>query len=301
MHPYDVNNPPSGAGWVIQIVCHHYNPFPSTAQMKIPSDSPKRVEFGPYQFITEKVLKKLSDPTLRLYGGSNVALAWLVPDKNWTTEKGTLSSNTVPLLDRAAPPAGESGGGGMMGGGMREMMGGMAGSMAGQRSAMAGRGGMAGGGGMREMMGGMMGGRGMMGGMMGGPGGRLSDAEAKAKLTTLTRTDFLLQFVWVPLTPDQQPKTEEDLKAKIKDISDKMKEAEKNNPAVTMPKPEDMEKIEAASLKQSQQIDSALSKAASGPAPGAAGGGPPGMVAPPAGGAPAPGGTGAGGTPTPPK
>ena len=35
--------------------------------------------------------------------------------------------------------------------------------------------------------------------MMGGPGGRLSDAEEKAKLKTLTRTDFLLQFVWQPL------------------------------------------------------------------------------------------------------
>ncbi len=65
MHPYDVANPPSGPGWVIQIVCHHYNPYPSTKQMKIPIDSPERVEFGPYQFITEKVLKKLSDPTLR--------------------------------------------------------------------------------------------------------------------------------------------------------------------------------------------------------------------------------------------
>ncbi len=37
MHPYDVANPPSGHGWVIQIVCHHYNPYPSTTQMKIPT------------------------------------------------------------------------------------------------------------------------------------------------------------------------------------------------------------------------------------------------------------------------
>ena len=86
--------------------------------------------------------------------------------------------------------------------------------------------------------------------------------------------------------------------AKVKEITDKMREAEKNNPAVTMPKPED---IEAVSLKQSQQIDSALSKAASGPAPGAAGGGAPGLVPPPAGGSPAPAGPGASGAAPPPK
>ncbi len=157
-----------------------------------------------------------------------------------------------------------------------------------------------GGSGMREMMGGMreMMGGGMMPGMMGGPGGRLSEAEEKAKLKTMTRTDFLLQFVWVPLKPEEQPKTEEEFKAKIEEIAKAMHEAEKNNPAVTMPKPEE---IEAVSLKQSQQIDSALSKAVSPPAPGAAGGGAPVMVPPPGGGAPAPGGPGATGTQPPPK
>ena len=45
-------------------------------------------------------------------------MAWLTTEKEWTTEKGksnnNLASNTVPLLDRAAPPAGtaDSGGGG---------------------------------------------------------------------------------------------------------------------------------------------------------------------------------------------
>ena len=119
----------------------------------------------------KKVLKKLSDPTLRVFGVKNVALAWLVPEKNWTTDKGTLSSNTVPLLDRAAPPAGESGGGGMMGG-----MGGGKGHD-GQHDGRHGspRGGMGGKGGMGGMMGGMGGGRmsEMMGGMMGG--GRMSE------------------------------------------------------------------------------------------------------------------------------
>ena len=47
-------------------------------------------------------------------------------------------------------------------------------------------------------------GHGWMGGM-----GRLSEEEAK-KLKTLTRTDFLLQFVWQPPKPEELPKTAED-------------------------------------------------------------------------------------------
>ena len=116
MHPYDVENPPSGEGWIIQIVGHHYNPYPSTEAEEAPDrQTRRRTEFGPYQFITEKVLRKLNVPSLRLYGVNHVALAWMSPDKNWTSEKGSannnLASSTVPLLDRAAPPAGEAGGG----------------------------------------------------------------------------------------------------------------------------------------------------------------------------------------------
>ena len=72
------------------------------------------------------------------------------------------------------------------------------------------------------------------------------------EIKTLTRTDFLLQFVWKPVKRDELPKTEEEEKAKIKELVDKMKEAEKNNPAVTMPKGEE---IEAASLKKSEELD----------------------------------------------
>ena len=80
--------------------------------MALPVDDPKRTDFGPYQFITEKVLKKLNSPSLRLFGVDHIALAWMAEDKEWTTEKGSqhnnLASNTVPLLDRAAPPAAEA-------------------------------------------------------------------------------------------------------------------------------------------------------------------------------------------------
>ena len=86
----------------------------------------------------------------------------------------------------------------------------------------------------------------------------MTDAEAKKQLKTLTRTDFLLQFVWKPPKPEEQPKTEEEAEAKIKEIVDKMTEAEKNNPAVTMPKVED---IQAASLKKSEELDARIQSA----------------------------------------
>ena len=74
------------------------------------------------------MLHKLNSPLLRLYGVSHVALAWMNSDRNWTSEKGSannnLASSTVPLLDRASPPA-DAEGGGRAGG-----MGGMGGMMA---------------------------------------------------------------------------------------------------------------------------------------------------------------------------
>jgi type IV pilus assembly protein PilM len=281
MHPYDVANPPSGEGWIVQVIAHHYNPYPGPEQLKIPPKDPRRVEFGPYQFLTEKVLSKLNSPELRLFGVSHVALAWLIPDPNWTNEKGSasnnLASNTVPLLDRAAPPADMEGGmggmSGMMSGrGGKEMMGGMMSGYAGMMR--GGRGGMSGGGGYPGM--GMMRGEGpdmmsmMMRGMgrsgmygMGGP----ADPDAKKKVKTLTRTDFLLQFVWKPETPEELPEDPEERKAKleeqrakIREIVEKMKVAEKNSSAVTIPTPEEIVK---ASQQKTAEIEEAFSKALS--------------------------------------
>ena len=174
MHPYDMANPPDGAGWIVQIVGHHYNPYPSTEQFKLPLTDPKRVEFGPYQFITQKVLSKLNSPNLRLYGVTHVALAWMNADKGWTSEKGSMTNNAsssmIPLLDRAAPAATEGAGAG--GGAMESMMGGKDSMM---RSMMGGgnRGGTGPGSGYGMMGGGgMMGGKGGMEGMMRGMMGR---------------------------------------------------------------------------------------------------------------------------------
>ena len=68
--------------------------------MALPVTDPKRTDFGPYQFLTEKVLKKLNSPSLRLFGVDHIALAWMAEDKEWTSEKGkqhnNLASNDGP-------------------------------------------------------------------------------------------------------------------------------------------------------------------------------------------------------------
>jgi len=313
MHPYDAQNPPSGEGWVIQLICHHYNPYPNTKtkegreQMGLSVKDPKRTDFGPYQFLTEKVLNKLNSPILRLFGVDHVALAWMAEDKDWTSDKGAqhnnLAGNTVPLLARATPSAGEVGGaGGGMGMGamnspmasmmmsMRGNSGGMAGAMGG---AKAGEMGM-----MGSQMGRMMRGGGGMMGMGMGVESRMTDAEAKRKMKTLTRTDFLLQFIWKPLKPEEQPKTDEERQAKIGDFIAKMSEAEKNNPAVTISK----EEIEVASRKKSEEIDSNIEKALTPGGAAGAGPGTPGFGPPPAGGTPGapPGAATTKGAPPPP-
>ena len=112
MHPYDWTRPtppPARAG-SSRSSATITTPIPTAEQLRITNlKDPRRTEFGPYQFITEKVLHKLNSPFLRLFGVSHVALAWMSIDKDWTSEKGSgnnnLASNTVPLLDRASPPA----------------------------------------------------------------------------------------------------------------------------------------------------------------------------------------------------
>jgi type IV pilus assembly protein PilM len=273
MHPYDKENPPSDAGWVIQLVCHHYNPYPSAKQRHLDVNNPERTEFGPYEYITTRILSKLNDPILRLFGVHHVALAWMSHDTEWTTEKGStfnnLASNSVPLLDRAGPPEAAAGGataGASGAGQMASMMGasGMQG-MSGMAKGMMG--GMGGPGGERGGM--MM--PGMMPGLMRGTTFGVGKTEDKTQLKTLTRTDFLLQFVWQPLKPEDQPKDDEARLAKYKEFKTKMEEAEKNHPAVVMAK--HGEELEAASLKQSEAINSAISKAVGPGSGGAAGGG----------------------------
>ena len=264
MHPYDRANPPVGAGWIVQIVGHHYNPYPTGDQQRLPENSPARYEFGPYGYLVRKIIPTLLNPKLRVDGVNHVTLAWMTSDKDWSTEKGAktngFASNTVPLLPRATAPASAEGSpagmesmmsgmmggsGGMMGSGV--MMGGPGGMMGGSGGMMGGSGGM-----MGDAYAGMMGGSGMMG--MGG--GTAAAAKAKEKLTLLTRTDFLIQLVWQPLKPEDVPKTPEELKTKIDEEIKKMVEAQKNS-EVRIPTPEEVEK---ASLAQSKVVENALLK-----------------------------------------
>ncbi len=282
MHPYDTDaaNAPSGEGWIVQIACHHYNPYPSPDQMRILNlKDPRRTQFGPYQFITEKVLHKLNSPLLRLYGVSHVALAWMSIDNSWTSEKGSGSNHvagtTVPILDRAAPTvtadSGSSGGpgGGAMGNMMTAMRrGGMGRGMGGDMGSggSGGSGGPMGGmgrGGSAEMM------RMMMQGGMGSGGMGVADADAKKNMKLLTRTDFLIQFLWKPTPAEELPDDPEQRKAKleeqttkVKDLFDKMNkaEAEKNSSAITIPTAEEIEK---ASKQKTSELEAAITKALS--------------------------------------
>ena len=270
MHPVDAKEgaAPSGEGWIVQIVCHHYNPYPDLTnpeirkQLDMPSTDRRKTSFGPVQFLTDKVLPKLNLPELRLFGIHHVAVAWMTSEKEWTTEKGkssnNLSGNTVPLLARASAPAAEGGG---AGGGMGNMMGGM-GAM-GQMRGMSGpgmTGGVPGGGGGMQGMQGM---RDMMSGMgasMYGAGGA-SQADLKKQLKTLTRTDFLIQFVWQPPKPEERPKTDEERAEALKKKAEELTEAEKNNPAVKVSMADMQKELDAASRKKSEQLETEVKSA----------------------------------------
>jgi type IV pilus assembly protein PilM len=263
MEAYDVANPPSGEGWIIQLICHHYNPYPKTKEQRdLAVDDPRRTDFGPYQFITEKILNTLNKPEIRQFGVHHVALAWFDRDPEWTSEKGSqtnnLSSNTVALLDRASPKTegGVEGGGVSAGGGRAGMMSSVMGNA---KSAMAGQMRSANNQGAEQMqkfgaaMRGNMAGMGMMGNMK----GAAADKE-KEKLKTLTRTDFLLQFVWIPVKPENQPKNDEERKTKLEEIAKQLTDAKKDFVPESPSKVE--EAIQADSLKKSQAIDSAITK-----------------------------------------
>jgi type IV pilus assembly protein PilM len=102
------------------------------------------------------------------------------------------------------------------------------------------------------------------------------------QLVTLTRTDFLIQFLWQPPTQEGPLKSPEERQAefttKVAEATKAMREAEakKSNAVVTLPKEE---AIESASKAASREVEKVLSKSAA----------PAGPAAAPATGAPAPG------------
>ena len=68
-----------------------------------------------------------------------------------------------------------------------------------------------------------------------------TDAAAKKKLVTLTRTDFLIQFVWQPPKPEERPKTPEELNAKIAETVQADDRAQTKTTVVVIPKESDIE------------------------------------------------------------
>ena len=206
MAKYDVDNlPPDEPGWVIQIVGHHYNPKPKGK--KDSGEYFKDIDLGPITFLYTKVIPRLAMTKYRVFGVRNATVAWALYDDNWTTENAIAGlPSTIPLLPRAS---GGSAGGGMMGGG--------------------GGGGMMGGGGdgaygAAPVGGGAGGYGGKGGGMYGDPmsmGGGAADKKEKNKnVITRTRTDFLIQFAWVPPKPDAPQMTKEEVNKLDKDVRD---------------------------------------------------------------------------------
>jgi len=256
MHPLDRGTAPSGEGWVVQVIGHHYNPNPSAEDFKLKPGQPQTA-FGPYQYLIKKILPSLIDPSLRVHGVHHVALAWMTVDRSWTSDSSAntngLAKTPVPLMARATPPAGATPGGEMGGAAPAPGMGGMPAEAPNM------------GGGMYPGAMGMAPGMGMPGGM--GMGNMYMNPNAAAeakKLVTQSRTDFLIQFVWQPPKPEELKP--EDIPAKIKEMAKQMtdEEVKSKNAVVVIPKEQD---IEAASARQSQEVINALNKAAA-PTPG---------------------------------
>jgi type IV pilus assembly protein PilM len=268
MHPLDRTTGPTGPGWVIQLIGHHYNPPMS-------KNGDRETDLGPLPFMAQKVLPRLWDPLLRQFGVSHATITYLIIDKNYTSDKEAASNglaSNVPLLARADAPAegGAAGGevGGASAGGMQASSygDGMYAATSHNREMMQARAGASSGGPMDVY------GRGM------GPGG--ISADASKNVTTLVRSDFVIQLVWKPL------KAEDTLKD-VKEIQDELNKAQeltKGSIQAASVSEADLEKAsQAASERARQAMENAI-KAASGPAPGTT----PATAAPAAGASPVP-------------
>jgi len=274
LHPLDrkPDQAPSGEGWIVQIVGHHYNPYPTTMEERnLPME--QRKALGPYEFITRKILPRFQGADLRALGIHHAAMTWWNIDTGWTTDKGAVSNKTVAtLLDRATAsstsspgsPGGPSGGPGGMSMGMGPEAGGRMGGMLNSGS-------------MGSQFNQMMGSDTRGGMNMGGAAGK----DNSAPVVTLTRTDFLIQFIWQPPTPEKPAKSIEEIRKLLTDAENDPKNLE----AIKAFDSSKIEKqLQDVSEKGSASVEAA--KAAS--------------QQPPAGGFPAPGAPGQPGVPSQP-
>jgi type IV pilus assembly protein PilM len=278
LHPLDrkQDQAPSGPGWIIQIVGHHYNPNPADMKERALPDSEQKA-FGPLNYLVKKILPRFQGADLRVLGIHHAAFTWKFTDTAWTPEKGSAGATaSATLLDRATPPAAAPGGGGPSS---------PPGSLGGP--------GFPGGKSGRNFTEGAT-----ISGPMGGYGmGNMGSASNKAApLVTQTRTDFLIQFIWQPPTPEKPTKTIEEYRKALAEVENDPKTKE----VIAAYDPTKLDdQLNSESIKRSITRDQEASKTGSIP-PGAPVLGstpPPGAVAP----APAPGASPAPGTsPAPP-
>ncbi len=285
LNPLDRKDAPSGPGWIIQLLCHHYNPNPTAEQsLELSKLAPaqrvaKQQAFGPYNFIYQKVLPQFQGADLRAQGVHHAALTSISIDKAWTSEKGAGASSgtaSAKMLGRATAAVAAGSGGAAPGGG-----GGDSGNQSGRMGRDGGGGGGGGpGAGYPGMGGPSAGARPGMGGM-GGPGrfgGGGNDASAsKVKVQTLTRTDFLIQFIWQPPTAEKPAKPIEEIRKELLAAESD----EKNKGAVRSVESNVEQALEQESIKESREAikNKEVAKGAVPPGPGAPATAPP-AVAP---------------------
>ena len=120
---------PTGEGWIVQLVCHHYNPYPDLTNREpgTADADPRRTVAGP--------LVRFNSSRIRCYRSSisrapplrrpPIAVAWLDrepsgPPKRGPEQQQPGEQTRCPLLDRASVPPGTgdsgSSGGGAVGG-----------------------------------------------------------------------------------------------------------------------------------------------------------------------------------------
>lgn len=265
MHAYDREKPPEGSGWVVQIVGHHYNPSPLSRKEEL-EKSPLLQKYarGTWQYIQYEILPRFFDAKLRLAGIHHAALTMYYVESKWTTEMGASNVPLPKMLEKEQPPVetadmGGGAGAGMMPG-MSQMM-----AMMGAQGGMGpeGAGAMAG-------MPGMMPGMGMKPGMGMMPGMGMPQGKKNEDITTLTRTDFKIDFVWQPPKPEETPKTPEEAQEKLAELRKSMQEVAEKSKGSVRARAFDVTKLQELSLKESeeaktkalQQIQQAIQKAA---------------------------------------
>jgi type IV pilus assembly protein PilM len=266
MHPLDRKTPPTGPGWVVQLVGHHYNP-------DYVAGGDRQVDMGPLPFLLKAILPRFWDPGLRRYGVSHATISYFVIDKAWTSAKEASSNglaSNVPMLARAEPPSSAGGlssgfGGGPSSGG---------GATASDRE-LYGSSGSSGQSILREMMASRASGR-MSDAFGGMPGFGVGSPDDKKKMTMLTRTDFVIQLVWKPLAANETPRDIKEIQAELEKADE-----EKGSIKATNVSEADLERL---SKQASERARQALEKAIKGVGPGEA---PAGAVAPGVGGLPA--------------